>query len=61
MTFLVQTAAHGDPAEWQPRGLTPPDEIAAIVQERLATLPVADPTYADFFLTEPEPGHRNRG
>jgi hypothetical protein len=42
-----------NPIEWRRRGLTPPDVIQAMVQERLAepglNQPVGDPSYADFF------------
>jgi hypothetical protein len=42
-----------NPMEWRRRGLTPPDVIRAMVEERLAepghTQPVGDPSYADFF------------
>lgn len=38
-----------DPAEWRRRGLTPPDDLAAIVRSRVGHGSVADPTYADFF------------
>jgi hypothetical protein len=36
-----------DPAEWRRRGLTPPDAITAMVEERLGS--PLDPSYADFF------------
>jgi hypothetical protein len=39
-----------DPTEWRRRGLTPPDAIAAMVEERLnAGHAGVDPSYADFF------------
>ncbi|MBT2502701.1 hypothetical protein [Curtobacterium sp. ISL-83] len=51
-TTLMQLRS--DPAEWLRRGLTPPDVIQAMVEERLAipglAQPVGDPSYADFFL-----------
>jgi hypothetical protein len=42
-----------NPMEWRRRGLTPPDVIRAMVEERLAepghTQSFTDPSYADFF------------
>jgi hypothetical protein len=42
-----------NPMEWRRRGLTPPDVIRAMVEERLSepghTQPVGDPSYSDFF------------
>ena len=42
-----------DPLEWRRRGLTQPDVIRAMIEERLAqpghNQPVGDPSYADFF------------
>jgi hypothetical protein len=42
-----------NPLEWRRRGLTPPDVIQAMIEERLAepghNQPVGDPSYADFF------------
>ncbi len=46
-------AARRDSAEWRRRGLTPPEELAALVSARLHDLPAA-PTYGDFFQA---PGH----
>ncbi|WP_175470107.1 hypothetical protein [Curtobacterium sp. MCBA15_001] len=42
-----------NPMEWRRRGLTPPDVIQAMVEQRLAepghSPLVGDPSYADFF------------
>ncbi|MEN0101624.1 hypothetical protein ACO0E1_05415 [Curtobacterium sp. RRHDQ66] len=42
-----------NPVEWRRRGLTPPDVIQAMVNERLAepghNAPMTNPSYADFF------------
>ncbi|MGN8051072.1 hypothetical protein ACTJKO_15435 [Curtobacterium sp. 22159] len=42
-----------NPMEWRRRGLTPPDVIQSMVEERLAepghAQPVGDPSYQDFF------------
>ena len=39
--------------EWRRRGLTPPDVIQAMIEQRLAepghSQPVGDPSYQDFF------------
>lgn len=40
--------ARQEPSEWRCRGLTPPDELAALVQARLDDLP-SEPAYGDFF------------
>ncbi|MBT1680366.1 hypothetical protein [Curtobacterium aurantiacum] len=42
------------PGEWRRRGMTPPSELDAIVERRLAGVVrgvPTDPTYADFFVT----------
>jgi len=48
---LMQLRAN--PVEWRRRGLTPPDAIQAMVEERLAqpghAQLVGDPSYQDFF------------
>ncbi|MGN7190393.1 MULTISPECIES: hypothetical protein [unclassified Curtobacterium] len=48
---LMQLRAN--PMEWRRRGLTPPDVIQAMIEERLAepghSQPVGDPSYQDFF------------
>ncbi|MCA5922292.1 MULTISPECIES: hypothetical protein [Curtobacterium] len=42
-----------NPVEWRRRGLTPPDVIQAMIEQRLAepghSQPVGDPSYQDFF------------
>jgi hypothetical protein len=42
-----------NPMEWRRRGLTPPDVIQSMIEQRLAepghNQPVGDPSYADFF------------
>ncbi|WP_181436771.1 MULTISPECIES: hypothetical protein [unclassified Curtobacterium] len=42
-----------NPVEWHRRGLTPPDVIQAMIEQRLAepghSQPVGDPSYQDFF------------
>lgn len=48
MPWTPRTALHRDPDQWRRRGLTPPDELAAVVAARLVG--TSDPTYADFFL-----------
>ncbi|MEV7932692.1 hypothetical protein [Curtobacterium sp. ER1/6] len=48
---LMQLRAN--PMEWRRRGLTPPDALQAMVEERLAqpghSPIVGDPSYQDFF------------
>ncbi len=46
----VVVDARGDPGQWRRRGLTPPAELAAMVEARLGWLPIDDPTSADFFF-----------
>lgn len=47
------TQLRANPLEWRRRGLTPPDVIQAMVEERLRepghSQPVGDPSYSDFF------------
>jgi hypothetical protein len=47
------TQLRANPLEWRRRGLTPPDAIQAMVEERLRepghSPVVGDPAYADFF------------
>jgi hypothetical protein len=42
-----------NPVEWRRRGLTPPDVIQAMIEQRLAepghAQPLGDPSYQDFF------------
>ncbi len=42
-----------NPVEWRRRGLTPPDVIQAMIEQRLAepghSQPVGDPSYQYFF------------
>ncbi|MFB9665975.1 hypothetical protein HP467_17040 [Curtobacterium albidum] len=42
--------AREDPGQWRRRGITPPAELAAMVEARLGWLPIDDPTSADFFF-----------
>lgn len=50
MPWTPRSAAHRDPEQWRRRGLTPPEELDALVRVRVGWLPVAEPTYADFFI-----------
>lgn len=59
MSWEPLTAAHRDPEQWRRRGLTPPDDLDAIVHARLGWLPIDDPTYADFFI-DPNTSIRDR-
>jgi hypothetical protein len=40
-----------NPMEWRRRGLTPPDALRAMVEERIHDGGKADPSYADFFMS----------
>lgn len=45
------SAARADPAQWRRHGLTPPEDLAAIVTSRLWE--PGEPRYSDFFRAEP--------
>ena len=44
-------AARADPAQWRRHGLTPPEDLAAIVTSRLSD--PGEPRYSDFFRADP--------
>ena len=46
--------------QWHRRGMLHPDEIAAIVHQRLAENIPVDPTYGDFFGARSRPAEDNR-
>jgi hypothetical protein len=50
------------PEEWHRRGMRHPDDIAALVHERLTEDLPDDPAYRDFFgpVSRPRSAHRGR-